>query len=135
MTSRRCWISGSRDRNGQMNTAGGESEDRRRRAASVDEVVDTVVAYVKYETVAPLRGAGRWLAWGTAGALAIGVGMSLVLLGVLRLVQTEWESVTRGRLSWLPYLIVVVVGAAFVVVTLQRINRSSLMDQPRRDER
>jgi hypothetical protein len=118
-----------------MNTAGGESEDRRRRAASVDEVVDTVVAYVKNETVAPLRGAGRWLAWGTAGALAIGVGMSLVLLGVLRLLQTEWESVTRGRLSWLPYLIVVVVGAAFVVVTLQRINRSSLMDQPRRDER
>lgn len=117
-----------------MNTAGGESEERRR-SASVDEVVDTVVAYVKNETVAPLRGAGRWLAWGTAGALAIGIGMSLVLLGLLRLLQTEWESVTGGRLSWLPYLIVVVVGAIFVAATLQRINRSSLMEQPRRDER
>jgi hypothetical protein len=119
-----------------MSSASGGSDERRRRSASVDEVVDTVVAYVKNETVAPLRGAGRWLAWGTAGALLIGVGLSLALLGVLRLVQTEWESVGTGRLSWLPYLIVVIVGAVVVAVTLQRINRSSLMgDQHAEGER
>jgi hypothetical protein len=116
-----------------VSSANGQSEDRRRRSASVDEVVDTVVAYVKNETVGPLRGAGRWLAWGTVGALLIGVGLSLALLGLLRLVQTEWGSVADGRLSWVPYLIVVVVGVVVIVLTLRRIDRATLMDDDRRE--
>ena len=117
-----------------MSSANGQSEDRRRRSASVDEVVDTVVAYVKHETIGPLRGAGRWLAWGTAVALLNGVGVSLALLGVLRLVQTEWASVTEGRLSWLPYLIVVVVGVVVIGVTLRRIDRATVMGDHRQED-
>ncbi|MDA2944625.1 MAG: hypothetical protein O2925_06135 [Actinomycetota bacterium] len=98
-------------------------------SASVDDVVDGVISYAKSQTIGPLRGAGRWVAWGALGAIAIGVGGSLALLGLLRLIQTEWASVSSetSRLSWLPYLIVFVVGAAFVGLALTKINRSHLL--------
>jgi peptidoglycan biosynthesis protein MviN/MurJ (putative lipid II flippase) len=100
-----------------------------RQSASVDDVVDGVISYAKSQTIGPLRGAGRWVAWGALGALAIGVGGSLALLGLLRLIQSEWGSVSgeSSRLSWLPYLIVFVVGAAFVGLALAKINRSHLL--------
>jgi hypothetical protein len=106
------------------------ASESRRKAASVDDVVDGVISYAKAQTVGPLRGAGRWLAWGAIGAILIGIGGSLALLGVLRLVQTEWGAVSgeESRLSWLPYLIVFVVGAAFVGFAISRINRSHLMN-------
>lgn len=73
--------------------------------ASVGEVFDVVTAYAKQETVEPLRRAGRYVGFGAAGGLLTGIGVSLLLLGVLRLVQTEWTRSAEGRLSWLAYLI------------------------------
>mgnify|MGYP001243179383 CR=1 FL=1 len=94
--------------------------------ASLGEVIEFVKAYAKQETVGPLRGAGRWIGFGAAGAIALGLGLSLVLLGLLRLLQSEWEWASRGRMSWLPYLIVLAVCVALLVVTLTRIPKKFL---------
>jgi hypothetical protein len=94
--------------------------------ASVGEVIEFVKTYAKQETVGPLRGAGRWIAFGAAGAIALGVGLSLLLLGVLRLVQSEVSDIADGRLSWLPYLIVLVVCVVLIGLAMMQINKTFL---------
>jgi hypothetical protein len=94
--------------------------------ASVGEVIEYVKTYATQETVGPLKGAGRWVAFGAAGAIAMGVGLSLVLLGLLRLLQTEWDRAASGRLSWLSYLIVMFVCIALLALVISRINKTFL---------
>lgn len=93
---------------------------------SIGEVVDLVKTYAKQETIGPLKGAGRWIAFGAAGAVCLGLGLSLLLLGLLRLLQSEWGwAQTQGR-SWLPYLIVLVACVALLAITLTRIPKKFL---------
>jgi hypothetical protein len=105
-----------------------ESREKRARPASIDAVIDSLTSYIKGQLLHPLSGAGRWLIFGLAGGVLIGGGVALGLLGVLRLLQTEFSGIAAedSRLSWLPYLIVLVVGVAVLVATLQRINRTEL---------
>ena len=88
-------------------------------------------AYAKQETLGPLKGAGKWLAYGTAGAVLLGVGLAYVLLGILRLIQTEWDRAATGSLSWLSYFIVLVLCVLLLVLTISRINRDSLNKGPK----
>ena len=48
------------------------------------------------------------------------------MLGLLRLIQTEWTDVSGGRLSWLPYVIVLIVCLLLLVLSLMRINKTFL---------
>ncbi len=98
----------------------------RRDQASVGEVIDYVKAYAKQETVGPLKGAGRWIGAGAAGAILIGIGLSLLLLGLLRLIQSEWGRVATGRLSWIPYVIVLVVCVLLLALAVLQINKTFL---------
>ena len=41
---------------------------------SISGVVDLVKTYAQQETVGPLKGAGRWLGMGVAGAARVGLG-------------------------------------------------------------
>jgi hypothetical protein len=100
-------------------------------ATSIAGVVDLVKTYAKQETLDPMKGAGRWLAMGVAGAAVLGIGLVLVLLGLLRLIQTEWDRAASGSLSWLAYLVVLVVCVALLVLTISRINRDSLNKEPK----
>ena len=93
---------------------------------SVPELIEFVRAYVKQETIDPLRGVGRWIAFGAAGAFCIGLGLVIVLLGVLRLIEEEWARSSTGSLSWLPYLITLLVAVAILAVTIMRIKKSTL---------
>lgn len=72
----------------------------------VTELWDLVRAYAKQETVEPLKGIGRWLAFGLAGSLLIGLGLVLLAVGGLRALQTETGDVFDGNWSWAPYLLV-----------------------------
>ena len=94
-------------------------------------MVELVKAYAQQETLGPLKGAGRWLAMGMAGAAVLGIGLVLVLLGLLRLIQTEWDRAASGSLSWLAYLIVLIVCVLLLLLTLSRINRNSLNKEPK----
>src|SRR4051794_19995815 len=93
-------------------------------------VVEMVTEYAKQETVGPLKGAATWLMWGAIGALCFAIGLSMVVLGVLRLVQTEWGYARRGSLSWVPYLIALIVAGGFAAIAFLRINRDSLNKEP-----
>lgn len=79
--------------------------------------------YARQETVDPLKGVGRYLGYGAAGALLGGVGVILLMLAGLRALQTETGDALDGNLSWLPYFIVLVVAAALVAWAVSRISR------------
>lgn len=107
-----------------------ESPRRRRESASVGDVVDLVRDYAKQETLGPLKGAGRWLALGAAGSLFLGLGLVLVLLGVLRVLQTE-TGAFDGAFSWVPYVIVLILCVVASVVALSRVKKATLGKEPR----
>jgi hypothetical protein len=107
----------------QSSTSSARADER---GVSIAELIDFVKTYARQETLGPLRGAGRWLALGTAAAVVLGVGLTLLMLGLLRLLQTEWERSATGRLSWLSYLIVLVVVVGLLVLTISRISKKSL---------
>ena len=92
---------------------------------SAVELFEMVRDYVKQETLDPLRGVGRWLAWGTAGAIALLFGAVVGLLGVLRLLQAEVFADSQ-ILTFVPYFIVAVVAVILVWLSLTRIQRPSL---------
>ena len=79
--------------------------------------------YAKQETIDPLRGLGRFLSYGVMGAVALGIGCSLLLLGGLRAIQTETGSTFTGNWSWTPYLMVVFGGLVLIGLALLRIKR------------
>ena len=98
---------------------------------SVAEVVELVKTYAKQETLGPLRGAGRWIAMGLAGALLLALGLILLILGVLRLIQTEWDRAATGSTSWLAYLFALVLCVVFIVLAISRIKRDRLNEEPK----
>ena len=106
-------------------------QERRDAPPTIAGAVDLVKAYAMQETIGPLKGAGRWIGMGMAGAFTLGLGLALILLGLLRLVQTEWARSARGSLSWLPYVIVLVVCLALIALVVSRINRDSLNKEPK----
>lgn len=85
------------------------------------DLVQLVIAYVKQETLDPLKGVGRFLAFGIAGSLAIAAGVVLLLVAVLRLLQTE-TTAFQGNLSWIPYLIVVALAGLVIALSAWRIT-------------
>ncbi len=106
-----------------------DTSPSRHESASIGEVVDLVRDYAKQETLGPLKGAGRWLALGAAGAVLLGLGSVFVLIGVLRLLQTE-TSAFDGGWSWVPYLIVLVAAAIVAAVALSRVKKATLGKEP-----
>lgn len=107
------------------------AKNQQEEAASVGEVVDFVKEYAKQETLGPLKGAGTWLGFGVAGATLLGLGLVLILVGLLRLLQTEWDRSASGNLSWLAYLITLVVAGALLAFTILRIKKSTLHKEPK----
>ena len=89
------------------------------------ELWELTRTYAKQETVEPLKGVGRFLAYGVGGALLLGVGVILLMLAGLRALQTETGTWFTGNLSWIPYVIVLVVGAALIALALTRIQKKS----------
>jgi hypothetical protein len=79
-----------------------------------------VRTYLLQETVDPLRQLGRYVVAGAIGSLFIGIGVLMLLIALLRLLQGE-TGAFDGNLSWLPYLIVIVVAALVAVATVARI--------------
>ncbi len=89
----------------------------------VSELVDLTKAYAKQETVDPLKGLGRYLAYGLAGSLLLGIGVILLVLAGLRALQTETGTTFTGNWSWAPYVIVLVVVLAVIGLALTRVTK------------
>ena len=96
------------------------------RGKGITEVVDLLKAYARQELLGPLRGAGRWLSMGVLGSVALVVGLTLLLLSLLRALQTETGSTFTGNLSWIPYVIAVVALSAVLTVVLRQVTKRGL---------
>lgn len=86
------------------------------------ELWELVVAYFKQETIEPLKGLVRFLLWGTIGSFCLGIGSVLMLLALLRAIQTETGDALDGNLSFLPYVIVLIVAGAIAGAAASRIG-------------
>ena len=76
---------------------------------TIRELKELVIAYAKQETIDPLKGLGRYVAFGVAGATLIGVGIMFLAIGALRALQGDGaDPHFTGNWSWAPYAIVVV---------------------------
>jgi len=99
--------------------------------------LQTVVGYARQQIVDPLRSLGKFIGFGMAGAVITGVGLVLVLFGLLRLLQTESRDLVGGAtqggrwLSFAPYLIVIIVGAAILGFVFSRITKDNARKQVR----
>lgn len=87
-----------------------------------DDAFQLTVDYLKQEVVQPLRGLGRFLYMGIAGSFFLAFGLLLMLLGVLRLLQTETGSALTGDWSWVPYAATVILGVLVIAVAALRIQ-------------
>jgi hypothetical protein len=87
-----------------------------------DDAFQLTVDYLKQETVEPLKGLGRFLYMGIAGSFFLAGGILLILIGILRLLQTETGTALTGDWSWVPYAAVVVLGIAVIGVAAWRIT-------------
>jgi len=86
------------------------------------ELRDLVVTYVKQETVVPLKQLGRYVGFGSAGALLLGLGSLLLGVGGLRALQTETGDTFKGDWSWAPYgiMFVTLIACGMLVWTARR---------------
>ncbi len=94
-------------------------------------IVELVRAYAQQETVGRLRGAGRWLAYGAIGAVLIGIGLVLLLVGLLRVLQTELDTTFDGAWSWVPYAIVLAVALIVLAIAISRVKKATLAKEPK----
>src|SRR5688500_5603562 len=83
------------------------------------ELWDLVRAYVKQETVEPIKGLGRRLAFGVGGSVMLSIGLVLLALGGLRALQTETGDTFADSWSWAPYLITLAGLAVLIVLALK----------------
>jgi hypothetical protein len=100
-------------------------------SGSVGEAFELVKTYAKQETLGPLKGAAQWVAWGAGGALLLGLGLTIMILGFVRMVQTEWGTTDGGSWSWIPYLIGILLCVGFAALAISRINRDTLNEEPK----
>jgi hypothetical protein len=69
----------------------------------INELAGLVIAYVKQETIVPIKSLGRFVAFGVAGAVLLATGGALLTLAAVRAVQSETGHHLAGNLTWVPY--------------------------------
>jgi hypothetical protein len=86
------------------------------------ELWEMTVSYAKQETVEPLKGLGRFVAFGVGAALLGGVGIILLTLAGLRGLQTHNGGHLDGNWNWVPYLVALVLLGALIALAVSRIK-------------
>ena len=87
--------------------------------AEISELFEMFRAYAVQETVGPLRGLGRYLLFGLAGALGVSLGVVLATLALVRVLQAE-AGIFNANWSFVPYL----AGVAFLVLAILALIRA-----------
>jgi membrane protein implicated in regulation of membrane protease activity len=99
----------------------------------VRELKDLVVAYAKQETIEPLKGLGRYVGFGIAGALLMGTGVCFLAIGLLRALQGNRGWAVHGNWSWTPYVVDVVL--LVVIAALVWLARSKQSQKHKRSRK
>ena len=92
------------------------------------ELFQLVVGYAKQETLDPVKNLGRFVGYGLAGALLGSLGAVLLLLGVLRLLQTETGDTFDGNWTFVPYVVVLAVSGAIAAGAIKARSRGQRRD-------
>lgn len=88
-----------------------------------------VLAYLKQETLEPIRGLGRFVALGFIGAVALGIGTVLLVLAGLRALQTETGERLTGSWSWAPYAVTLLACVVVAGIAASRIGKGPAKKQ------
>jgi hypothetical protein len=88
-----------------------------------NELRGLVVTYVKQETVDPLKRLIRYVLWGLVGSIFLATGSVLLVLAVIRVLQSETRPHLTGSLTWVPYAGGILFAAAVIGLTVSRIGR------------
>ena len=103
---------------------------------SIPEVIgdlkELTIAYAKQETVDPLKGLGRYIGFGVAGSLCLGIGVLVLSIALLRVLQTQTDTTFTGNLSWVPYIIAMLFLVAIAGLSVYAISKDAR--QHRHDE-
>ena len=83
-----------------------------------------VRTYARQQTVEPLRGVGRWVAFGLFGGVLMTIGLVFLGLGALRGLQSL--DAFDGGWSFAPYFIVLSAAIVILAATRSRIFVTSL---------
>lgn len=92
--------------------------------SELSELVDLLRRYVVQETVEPLKRVARLLAVGSAAAILLGTGLVLLLIALLRVLETETGSLFAGEWSWAPYFITVLAGTVVLALAAAALLKS-----------
>jgi hypothetical protein len=86
------------------------------------ELWEMLISYAKQETVEPLKGLGRFVAFGMGAAIVGGIGIVLLTLAGLRALQTHNDSHLDGNWNWIPYLAALVLLGLLIALAVSRIK-------------
>ncbi len=100
-----------------------ETSDPTELPSHAQDLWQLVLGYFKQEVLDPIRGVGRFVAYGLAGSALIGLGLVVLFLGVLRFLQDQTGDALDGHLSFVPYLITLVLCGGVAAGALQARNR------------
>ncbi len=84
---------------------------------------ELVLGYLKQETLQPIKGLGRYVAFGTGASVLLAIGSILVILAVLRVLQEDTGSTFAGAHSWMPYAVCAVIALGVIGLAALRIVR------------
>ncbi len=88
--------------------------------------------YALQELREPLGNTGRWILSGLIGSVCIGIGTGFLVLGLLRMLQTEWPATFEGRwMNLIPYLCGLAFAALVIALAIRRINKTPLTKEKR----
>ena len=90
--------------------------------AEFRELIDLIVTYARQQTLDPLKQLGRWVAFGVAGAVLVGLGFLMIGVGLLRAIEVEAGDHLTGDWSWAPYFVTVVFLGAVIGLTVRRMS-------------
>ena len=109
-----------------------EARDKKDKSlpGEAQELWQLVVGYAKQEPLDPVRNLGRFLGFGLGGALLGSLGAVLLLLGGLRLLQTETGDAFDGNLTFIPYLLVLAVSGGIAAGALKARERGQRKGRP-----
>lgn len=89
----------------------------------VSELWELVRCYATQQTVEPIKGVGRFVAFGMAGSLVLGLGTVLLVIALLRVLQNETGGAFDGNWSWVPYALTLLACGAVIGAALSATRR------------
>lgn len=92
------------------------------------DLFQLVVGYAKQETLDPIKNLGRFVGYGLGGALLGSLGAVLLLLGGLRLLQTETGEAFDGNFTFVPYVLVLLVSGGIAAGAMKARSRGQRRD-------